>query len=384
MWRKDYKKQNYIFETRENIYEKVKSIIENKLNGGNDIWRKIKIIKSLGKGSNGETFLIELDNKQYALKKQKILENEKDIFNDEIKFFEWIKQLDENNKLFFMQLYYHRVNNNCNFDFVPIRGNIDDEHIKSKLCFDMIIELKNDTLNKLINNLSKNQIISAFIQITYAVLLMQKSGYYHFDAKTDNITYNKTNNNEVQIGNIGKIQTFGYQYSLIDYGSVLHKDFKLDEYDKKMIESQKYFNADIMLLIDYVLLKIEEIFSQIKENKIHLKPKEVYELFINIPDRKINKIRKILEKNLKVDFFDELKKINFDDIKKPKYMFAIYQIAQIYRIIYPKSFIKQLNKQFNVNIKDNNTVFTKKELLYVIRNQNKIKKIIKKFIEFVN
>jgi len=31
MWRKDYKKQKYIFDTRENIYEKVKTIIKNKI-----------------------------------------------------------------------------------------------------------------------------------------------------------------------------------------------------------------------------------------------------------------------------------------------------------------------------------------------------------------
>jgi len=32
MWREDHKKQKYIFDTRENIYEKVKNIIKNKLN----------------------------------------------------------------------------------------------------------------------------------------------------------------------------------------------------------------------------------------------------------------------------------------------------------------------------------------------------------------
>jgi broad specificity phosphatase PhoE len=348
------------------------------IGGDNNIWNKIKIIKSLGKGTNGETFLIELDNQQYALKKQKILESEKDMFDDEIKFFEWIKKLNANQKKFFMQLYHYRIDNDCKFDFIPIRGNIDKEHIKSNLCFDMILELKQNTLDKIINKLSKQQIISAFIQISFAVFLMQKSEYYHFDSKTDNIAYNKTNNDEINIGNFGKIKTFGYQYSLIDYGSVLQKEFKLDEYDKKMLEAQKYFNGDIMNMIDYILLKNEEIFSQIQENKIHLKTKEAHELFMNIPNNKINKITKILEKKLNVDFIDELKKIDSDNVKKePKYMFAIYCAITIYRVKFPKSFMNQLSKQFNINIKDNNIIFAKKELLYLIKNQNKLKKIIK-------
>jgi broad specificity phosphatase PhoE len=168
------------------------------LSGGN-IWKQLKIIKSLGKGANGETFLIEYDNKQYALKKQKIIDNEKKLFDDEISFFNWIDNLNENNKIFFMKLHHYRLDNNCNFNFAPSRGTIDDEHKNSNLCFDMILELKKDTLNKIINNLSKEQIISAFIQMTFAVSLMQKAGYYHFDAKTDNIAYNETKNEKVKI-----------------------------------------------------------------------------------------------------------------------------------------------------------------------------------------
>jgi hypothetical protein len=347
-----------------------------------NIWKNIKIIKSVGKGANGETFLIELNNKQYALKKQKILENEKDIFNNEIQFFNWIEQLNVNKKKFFMQLYHYRIDNNCNFDFTPLRGYISDEHKKSKLCFDMILELKENTIDKIIKNLSKKQVISAFIQMLYAFYLMQKSGYYHFDAKTDNITCEKTNNSEIDIGKFGKIFTFGYKCSVIDYGSVLHKDFTLDEFDKKMLDAQMYFNADLILLVDYMLLRNEEIYSQIQENKIHLKSKEAYDFFSKIPEKKFNKIKKFMEEKLNVNYIDMLKTINSDNAKKePKYMFAIDAIIRICRIKYPKLFIKILSKQFDKKIIDNQKIFDKKELLYIIKNQNKLHKIIKYMIK---
>jgi broad specificity phosphatase PhoE len=359
---------------------------DNRYNRDNNIWENIKIIKSIGKGANGETFLIELNNKQYALKKQKIMESEKNMYDDEIKFFEWINKLNDKDKKFFMQLYHHRLDRNCSFDFSPIRGYIDEEHQKSKLCFDMILELKENTLDKIINNLTKEQIISAFIQISYAIYLMQKAGFYHFDAKTDNIACNKTNNNsKIKLGNFGEISIFGYCYSLIDYGSVLHKDFHLDEYDKKMLDAQKYFNADMHLLVEFMFLRNNEIYSQIDKNedkiKIHLKTKEAHQLFLNIPNKKFINISKFMREKMNVDFIDELKILDSDNAKKePKYMFAIYEAIQIYRIKYPKSFAKVLGKQFGVNIIDNDILFTKKEMLYVLRNQNKVKKIVRYFM----
>jgi broad specificity phosphatase PhoE len=349
--------------------------------GGNDIWNNMKIIKSLGKGQGGETFLIELNNKRYALKRHKILENEKESFNDEIHFFEWIKKLDENNKKFFMQLYHYRLDDNCDFNFIPRSGNINDTYAKSKLCFDMILELKENTIDKIINKLSKKQVISAFIQLVYAIYLMQKSGYYHQDTKTNNIAYNKFNDNKIiKIGKFGDIQTFGYQYSLIDYGSVLNKNANLDEYSKKQLEAYKYFNGDLITMIDYLLLKNEEIYSQIQENKLHLKSKEAYDFFSNIPKNKFNKIKKFMEEKINIDYIDKIQALNYDDAKKePKYMFALHQAIQIYRIKYPKSFTKSLGNQFNVNIDNNKILFDKKELLYIIKNQNNLHKIIKHF-----
>ena len=58
---------------------------------------KIKVIKKLGAGMLGTVYLIEYDNKQYAMKKQKILEQDKDrsslsVTWRELFFYEYVNK----------------------------------------------------------------------------------------------------------------------------------------------------------------------------------------------------------------------------------------------------------------------------------------------------
>ena len=82
---------------------------------------KIKVIKKLGAGMLGTVYLIEYENKIYAMKIQKILEEEK---TKNIKFPIWREALFYNdvNKMppesqkFFCKLYGYKIIENCKHD----------------------------------------------------------------------------------------------------------------------------------------------------------------------------------------------------------------------------------------------------------------------------
>jgi hypothetical protein len=71
---------------------------------------KIKIVKTLGTGMYATTYLIEYGGKKYALKKQKILEgnrnrNSRSITWREIFFYEYVNKMSPETQKFFCKLY---------------------------------------------------------------------------------------------------------------------------------------------------------------------------------------------------------------------------------------------------------------------------------------
>lgn len=358
----------------------------------NDIWNNIKIIKSLGKGNSGEIFLINLNNKEYAMKRQKITDFYYKYIKNEFLFYQWIDLLNNNDKKFFMELYYYRKYNNCNFEFIPKQGEQEEELKKSKTCVDLIVGKKDGMINQIISNLSKNEILSAFIQTLYSIYLMNKKGYIHSDTKADNIFYNNTNSNNINISKFGIIPSFGYQFGLIDYGYILNEKFDLDEYDREIIEIHKIINFDLSYLINDLLLNNVILYQQIDKNKTFFDIKEIYKIIKNIPEKKYNKVLNFIKIKENVDYINDLKDILEEDdswetyekiFNRPKYASLIYEIIQIYQIKYPKSFYKNLKKIFNVDFKKE-YILEKKELLYIKKNQQNIKKIIKFYIKKIN
>lgn len=311
----------------------------------------IKIIKSLGKGKTGETFLIEKDNKKYAMKKQ-IIEDE--LFDRELDFYKWIENLQNEDKKFFMQL---------------------ESYNKQK--GEIIFELKDGTINNIINNLSKEQILSAFLQSLYAVYLMNNSGYYHFDTKTDNIAYIQTEDKKINLGKFCETKTFGYIFSIIDYGNIMHGKFKLDNFDSQMFKTQHFINSDVSLLVEYTLLNNMQIYSKL--NMMHFKMNVAYDIIKQIKRKKYDKIIKFITKKMFVDFAKDYINLQLKDIKDiPKYRALTYEILQIFQIKYPKSFYKIIRKYFNMNFEMREFIISKKYLLFIKKNQNNINKILSK------
>jgi hypothetical protein len=104
----------------------------------------------------------------------------------------------------------------------------------------MIIDLKDGNLLEILYKLNQNEVYSMIIQILYAAYLMTKNKFYHLDIYLENIMYKYTKTKYIKIFNYD-IPTFGYIWSIIDYGTVLNVNYKLssDEYNKLLFFNLK-------------------------------------------------------------------------------------------------------------------------------------------------
>ena len=200
-----------------------------------DICENHKIIKKIGHGVFGITYLIKHKNKKYAMKIQKILpfQLKKSLDNNiwrEIYFAKRMSKYPDQ----FCYLYCYKIINECIHlqpkpEFKPNKWlkeyltALDDSHY----CMKLIYDLKDGNVDDLFWNkkMTTKQIYSYIAQITYAIYLMGKNHFTHTDIHSRNITYKKTDKKYIKLGNT-KVRTYGYLYSIIDYGEILHPRFK--------------------------------------------------------------------------------------------------------------------------------------------------------------
>jgi len=224
---------------------------------------KIKFIKLLGKGLYGSTYKISYMDFLYALKRQKILKSY--ITGDtkyplwrEFKFLKWISKLSKNDQCFFMKLVAYRFYSDC--DFSNKTENHQNKLIqklnKSNHCVDMIFDLKSGIVSDIIPYIDLKQSMSLCVQILYAINLMRKSLYIHTDLHSNNIAYIKIKKNDVikiKTDKLMKFKSYGYQFSIIDYGLVLYSHFKLSKKEQKKYELNYKFNKDFSMFFIYCL-----------------------------------------------------------------------------------------------------------------------------------
>ena len=203
---------------------------------------KYKIISEINCGCFSTVYKIKIGSKYYALRRQKVLKDEAVEYNYNFKnnkilentrtgYFNIYKVLYFNNfinkinKNHFSILYNYQINK-CNFTQKLLDRCIGAEHLtrrnlllKSKYCFDMIFDIKDGSLDNIINNLSQNQFYSLIIQILYGLYLMHKNKFYHKDTNITNLCYKKTSIKYLNILGLN-VPTFGYIFSIIDYGDV--------------------------------------------------------------------------------------------------------------------------------------------------------------------
>jgi hypothetical protein len=222
----------------------------------------IIILKTLGSGLFGTTYLVKHKNKLYALKRQKILKSyilkgTKYPMWREFKFYKWIDKLNENDQKFFMKLYDYKFYANCNYDNKSYANDYIIEKLnKSKHCLDLLLDLKDGVLANIIKQLSIKQYVSMVIQYVYAIYLMAKNKYDHTDLHLYNYTFKNIPTHKIIKVSGYKIPSYGYQFSIIDYGLIKHVSFEMGRKERIKYNNHIKYNHDMNMFFIYVLTGI--------------------------------------------------------------------------------------------------------------------------------
>ena len=221
----------------------------------------VSVVKKLGSGIVGSTYLVRIKNKYYVSKIEKILKD--DIYYDTSKAL-W-REIEFNNfsskyPNHFMKLKSWEIMSNCKHIQPPPPSFItgDDRKFlinknKSDYCSKLIYSpVLDGTLHSFYEKMNDNQFYSMLCQVTYFIGLLIENGYIHRDVHDNNIMYKKTKNKTIKLGTI-TVPTYGLQWYLIDYGQVLHKDFDLLlKYKKQELSQLKNMHIDLVFL--YIIL----------------------------------------------------------------------------------------------------------------------------------
>lgn len=358
----------------------------------------LKIIKTLGSGIFGTTYMVKKisKKKKYALKTQKILKSyitggTKYYMWRELRFYLWINKLKKSDQIFFMKMLDYKFYSNCSYTNkkqLDAKNKIVKKLINSKHCLDLLLDLKDGTLNDLFklskrkllstksvskegitNNkskpiLSQKQFYSMIIQITYICYLLNKSGYIHNDLHSGNIAFKKIPYNKKLSININdnkyKIKSYGYQWSIIDYGLILHKKFIMKKKEQKTYKNGILYNKDMKVFFIVSLTNIRSIIwskidKAISLNKLYQIKPDLYHrikiLIISIyPSMNVyyddfefnNKVNKLL--------YDEV--IQFLAIYDIKFLEQIFDIKKIKLNNIPNNHLEFLK----LNLSDYNSI----------------------------
>jgi hypothetical protein len=310
----------------------------------------IDIIDTLGKGLYGITYKVKRNNKLYALKRQKILkkyinEGTKYPLFREIKFYSWINKLSNSDQRFFVKLHDYKFYSNCNFKHKKEhRSKLIQNLIQSKHCLDLLIDLKDGVLKKILFELNEKQIMSMILQNIYAIYLMNKNGFIHADLHNKNICYTKIDKNRNIILHMPKqkytINSYGYKYSIIDYGLVLHKNFILSKEEKDKYNLFRKYNRDLERFFIFTLTNVRYAL-RISKNDL-----KIYKLMRDVP---INLYIRI--KNIIISLYPELLK-SYNKWEKDSIMDQIlyYQIIQFLAIYDKKILSNFFQKRYSPNL----------------------------------
>jgi len=340
-----------------------------------------KIVKELNKGYNGIAYLVEKDNKQYVIKRQKLLPKEvkpnyKYSIWREIDFSKFVNNLSKSKQKYFMKMYNYKINK-CDYQHKPkyIDPSIKKDLIaknKSKHCLDIVLEYKGNTLYNLIKNgLSLKEKYCLIIQVLYALEIMRSNKYLHQDIHQGNITYEKI---KTHVKIYGKILPCKYQYSLIDYGLVRHPRYNKtkkdkDDYNRLFIENNDV-EGELMIQIilqDYMLYTIYI------ENKWKFPNRDI--------KKELNLFKKdnIIWKKIKNLLYDKNKEwfnIFENDYKMIENWFVIDRIYILFSAYNRKKFLQIIGWKIYLP-----NFIPSKDVIFMVENIADNKKLIKYFLD---
>lgn len=258
----------------------------------------LKIIKKLGEGTFGKTYLVKYKGKKYALKIEHILNNERKksfknkIFR-ELDLFNYISKLNNEDKSFFVNLYNFEINNDCYQNITEKNS----EKKKSQLCVKYLMDYCGKyTLDKYESkyNLSKKRRLSILLQIIKIILILYEGGYSHNDLHVStNIMVTKTKKKYFTLNNY-KVPFYGIQCVAIDYGEVTHEKFginyKKHPYKKMFsIDKDKHIFTEIFICTYRLLSSYEKMIEDCINSKKKISPWINNNLWSNGMKKLINK-----------------------------------------------------------------------------------------------
>lgn len=285
------------------------------------MFKNYKVIKKLGSGMYGTTYLIKIQDKDYAMKIQKILPNQKnknlsiDIWR-EIDLYNYINEMKLENQCFFTKLYFYDIINDCNHkqerqyevNKNSNLGKMFTEYDESSYCIRFILDYHNGTtLRKYMqtHTLTTKQKYSILLQIAKMIWLLYKGGYIHNDLHAENIMVSPTSQKTFTLFG-KKIPYFGIQLSAIDYGMVMNNNFKTYSGIRRHLGKSIYLMTELFYncLFKLHVINYEKLIVDCEKQKKMLpwfkdgnfEEKGIKKIFKNYP----NFIEKYLENYLMV------------------------------------------------------------------------------------
>jgi hypothetical protein len=292
-----------------------------------------KLQKRLGSGMVGTTYLAEYKNKKYALKIEKISEKNlnKDLSTRDWRDIEFSENFANKYPDQFIYLYNYDIINDCTHEQEYPNNTIPSylpkyvikilkEKQKSNYCIRKVYSLIDNNFSSIYKSLTKEQFYSFMGQISYILLLLQKSGYTHNDLHRDNIGVSYVNkNNKINILKY-KFPTLGIQFKALDFGMIMHDKYEMNKDEKIMHKYHKTneINRVIRKLVSFENSKLitsdknVRVFNEIKK---HFLFKTTEQFIKDIEDRFI--LFQILypEEFQKVYFKDKFEKTNYPILK---------------------------------------------------------------------
>ncbi len=337
---------------------------------------KYEIIKKLGSGAFGDTFLVKYKDKRYAMKIENIPEEEikKDLSSPIWREIEFATTMHKECPNHIMKLYEYDIIENCthkhhdpiqNDSFHPNPKKFQeyyDKKMNSKHCLRMIYSLVDVTIEQHQKELIKKPKevwYSLFIQYFYVMYCLQKKGYSHNDLHSNNIGLVFTENKTMTVFKYYPIPTFGYKLVLMDYGLVLNEKYPMHERHYVMgNEKDKHeysMQYDCQRMINHYL-EMNPSYNKIKNKIEDLTPNYNYLETLNLFDTTVgDNLQEMINSNDKhvmgryLNMFylllnpDEFQKMIFKNKKhKPIHVDTILDVED-YRILIKYLPIKHYN-----------------------------------------
>lgn len=341
---------------------------------------RLIIDKKIGSGLLGDVYMCSIDKVNYAIKLEKIEENnlEYNLKHHEWREIEFSRSFGNFHSEYFVTLCFYDIINkkfmisnenyndyitNCvnktkSFD----KNKFSDKIIKrleskekSEFIIRRLYSLVDDTLKSVIDSITMKQLYSIIVQISHICFLLRSNGYSHNDLHTKNIGIIKTSADEyIKISN-KRVCSHGIKIKVLDFGTVMHEKYNLNE-TELFIHKNGLINDINRFLIRLITFdstcKIKKIFN-----------------WTDIPDIYDNFFELINENEAKV--------LNTFGINKQD-KFILLQL------LFPEKFQKILLSDNFTSVSVPKLKIDLIDFLFIFKNKLDLKKIMKYFIKLAN